>query len=73
MDKLEAYEERLRALPNVVLIDWARLDYPDEFFFDTVHLQHDGAVDFSRRLGRQIRKTLSERNEHPAGTGTPGQ
>jgi hypothetical protein len=67
VDKLKAYEERLSALPNVVLLDWSRLDYPDEFFFDTLHLQHDGAVDFSRKLGDQIHQILRERNGHAAG------
>jgi hypothetical protein len=73
MDKLKVFEEKLKAMPNVVLIDWSQLDYPDEFFFDTVHLQYDGAVDFSRRLGGRIRQELRKRNEPAAGAEAPGK
>jgi hypothetical protein len=73
MDQLKTYEARLEALPNVVLLDWSRLDYPDEFFFDTLHLQHDGAVDFSRRLGNRIRQVLRERNGQAANPAVEGK
>ncbi len=61
-DKFEAFKARLKAIPNVVVIDWGRLDYPDDFFQDTTHLAEKGAVDFSRKLGAQIRETVRQRN-----------
>jgi hypothetical protein len=60
-DKLAAFEEKLAALPNVVLIDWSRLDYPDEYFLDTLHLRREAAAKFSRKLGDKIRQVLQER------------
>jgi lysophospholipase L1-like esterase len=61
-DKLEAFQDRLKALPNAVVIDWSRLKYPDELFEDTVHLRHDGAIDFSRKLADKIGQVLKERH-----------
>ena len=61
--KLTAYEEKLSALPNVVLLDWSRLDYPDDCFLDTLHLRREAAAKFSRKLGDKIRETLRARGE----------
>jgi hypothetical protein len=60
-DDLAAFQNKLAALPNVVLIDWSRLDYPPEDFLDTLHLQHKAAVKFSRQLGDKIRQVLHDR------------
>lgn len=60
-DKLEAFEKKLQALPNVVLIDWGRRNYPEEYFLDTLHLRREGAAIFSRELGEKIREALRER------------
>lgn len=62
-DKLAAFEDKLAALPNVVLLDWSRLDYPDDYFLDTLHLRRDAASKFSRKLGDKIHQTLRERSE----------
>ena len=62
-DKLKAYEKKLAAFPNVVVIDWGRMPYPDEYFLDTVHLRREAAADFSRKLGDRIRQILREREE----------
>ncbi len=67
-DKLKLFHEKLRAIPNVVLIDWSRMEYPDEQFLDTVHLRQGAAKDFSRKLGEKIREVLREREaagSHP--------
>jgi hypothetical protein len=50
---------RLRGLDNVVVLDWSRLHFPDEYFADTVHLNERGAIEFSRRLGAELRPVLS--------------
>ncbi|MDB5711457.1 MAG: hypothetical protein JWL96_3527 [Sphingomonas bacterium] len=39
-----------RALPNVTVVDWTRKRYPDEYFFDTGHLNRRGAGVFSQEL-----------------------
>jgi hypothetical protein len=61
-DKLAAFEKQLSALPNVVVIDWGQLDYPDEYFLDTLHLRREPAAEFSRKLGNKIREVLRERS-----------
>jgi hypothetical protein len=61
-DKLAAYEKQLSALPNVVVIDWSQLDYPDEYFLDTLHLRREPAAEFSRKLGDKIREVMRERS-----------
>ena len=60
-DKLLAFQAQLKSLPNVELIDWGRMDYPDTFFKDTTHLRQEGAIDFSQKLGEKIRGILSYR------------
>ncbi len=69
-DKLKAFENKLEALPNVVLIDWGRREYPEEYFLDTLHLRRNGAAKFSREVGDKIRQVLRERNEQTAATKT---
>ena len=61
-DKLKEFEEKLAALPNVVVIDWGRMHYPDESFADTLHLRREADADFSRKLGDKIRQVLQERH-----------
>jgi hypothetical protein len=68
-DKLDAFEKKLSALPNVVVIDWGQLDYPDEYFLDTLHLRNEPAAEFSRKLGDKIREVMRERS----GEGSPGK
>ncbi len=62
-DEFVAFEEKLAAIPNVVLIDWGRLYDSDMPFCDTLHLQREAAADFSRQLGEKIRQTLRERSQ----------
>jgi hypothetical protein len=65
-DKLDAFEKKLQALPNVALIDWGHKSYPEEYFLDTLHLRRPAAAIFSRELGEKIREVLRERNRHAA-------
>jgi len=69
-EKLKAFEARLAAFPNVVVIDWGRMYYPDSSFVDTLHLRHDAAMDFSQKMQDQIGQVLRERNA-PALPGKP--
>lgn len=61
-EKLDAFKKQLSALPNAVVIDWGRLDYPDEYFLDTLHLRREAAAKFSQQLGKKIREVLRERH-----------
>jgi hypothetical protein len=61
-EKLKQFQERLQKFPNVVLIDLSRQEYPDEFFYDSVHMLQTGSADFSRKVGEEIRQALRERN-----------
>ena len=60
-DKWLAFKTRAAALPNVVLIDWGQLDYPDGPFGDTLHLQWEAAGKFSQTIGERIRQEISQR------------
>jgi hypothetical protein len=61
-DELAAWEKQLAALPNVVVFDCGRSDYPDELFLDTLHLRRAGSAEFSRKIGNKIRQALAERS-----------
>jgi hypothetical protein len=65
-EKLKAVEAKLAAFPNVVVIDWGRMHYPDQSFFDTQHLRREAAADFSQKLRDKINQVLRERNESAA-------
>jgi hypothetical protein len=65
-DKLKAFQDRLRSFPNVELIDWEHLNYPDSYFMDTVHLNLTGAHDFSRRFAQKMREVLAARAQASA-------
>jgi hypothetical protein len=69
-EKFVAFKARLAAQPNVILLDWGQLDYPDEFFGDTLHLQWEAAEKFSRTVGERIRQELRERSERASAGGT---
>jgi len=66
---LEAFQARLARIPNAVVIDMQRLDFPDEFFKDTSHLLPEGAVRFSRALGERIREEIRDRSRAAPGRG----
>jgi hypothetical protein len=59
-EKFHEFEAQLAALPNVVVIDWSRMPYPDESFLDTLHMRREADADFSRKLGDKIRQVLRE-------------
>ncbi len=51
----EQYRRKLRSFTNVVLLDWSRMNLPDDCFSDTVHLNSKGAAEFSRRLADKLK------------------
>jgi hypothetical protein len=55
------FKDRLSTLPNAVVLDFGRENYPDEWYKDTSHLLYAGAVDFSRKLGLAIQTVLEQR------------
>ncbi|MGA2776340.1 MAG: hypothetical protein ABSF94_02210 [Steroidobacteraceae bacterium] len=61
LGRFDAFKAQLSALPNAVVIDDQRLAFRDQWFKDTHHLLHDGAVEFSRKLSAQITEALYSR------------
>lgn len=61
-DKLEEFKAMLAAFPNVVVIDWSRMPYPDEAFVDTLHMRRVETAELSRKLRDKISQILNERN-----------
>jgi hypothetical protein len=47
--------DKLRSFTNVVVLDWGRMELPDECFADTTHLNGEGALRFSQRLADRLR------------------
>jgi hypothetical protein len=50
-----------RALPNVTVIDWTHKRYPDEYYFDTGHLNRRGATVFSSELRPLLKQAFAEK------------
>jgi hypothetical protein len=50
------YVSQLQSFKNVVVLDWSRMELPDECFRDTLHLNQKGAIEFSRRFGDRLQK-----------------
>ncbi|HTV39355.1 MAG TPA: hypothetical protein VMF08_02160 [Candidatus Sulfotelmatobacter sp.] len=73
-DHLKSIEARLEAMPNVELIDWSRLPYPDTAFADTVHLRPAETADLSQKFRIKVSQILQQRNLPPLITPevTPG-
>jgi hypothetical protein len=59
------YLEKLRSFPNVVVLDYGRMECPDDCFRDTVHLNHKGALMFSQRLAGQLQIILAATSSGP--------
>jgi hypothetical protein len=54
-----AFREKMQAflaLPNVKLIDFSHVDYPDSYFVNTGHLNYTGAGAFSAQLRERLRQ-----------------
>lgn len=64
-DKLKSIEVSLEAMPNVELVDWSRLSYPDSAFVDTLHLRRAETEDLSQKLRLKISQILAQRNLPP--------
>lgn len=50
------YLDQLRSFRNVVVLDWSRMELPDDCFRDTLHLNQKGAIEFSRRFADRLQK-----------------
>ena len=42
--------DNLRSFPNVVILDFSKINYPDNYFLNTTHLNLRGALDFNKIL-----------------------
>jgi hypothetical protein len=63
--------DQLRSFTNAVVLNWGRMELPDECFEDTTHLNREGAIRFSRRLADQlkiIRATVNSNNYNISGS-----
>jgi hypothetical protein len=49
-----------RSFANVTVVDWTRKQYPDEYFFDTGHLNRRGATAFSQDLRPVLEKAFAQ-------------
>jgi hypothetical protein len=50
LNKAEEFLGSLKSYKNVVVLDFSRLPYPDNYFFDTSHLNLTGAIKFNHLL-----------------------
>lgn len=55
---VQSFFKRLSKEVNVKVIDCSRMNYPDSYFFDTVHLNFQGAKAFSGAVRDSLQKTL---------------
>lgn len=55
MEGATAYLAKLDALPNVTVLDYGRMDLPDDHFQNTTHVNYAGAEVFSKELGRKLK------------------
>lgn len=56
------YLDKLRSFTNAVVLDWGRMDLPDDCFSDTIHLNEKGAREFSRRFAEKLRTIRAAAN-----------
>jgi hypothetical protein len=54
--ELEVFFNDLRQLPNLNILDYGEVDYPDSLFLNTTHVNYYGAVKFSKALSEKIAK-----------------
>ena len=52
----QSYLAELNALPNVSVLDMGRVNYDDDHFMNTTHLNYRGAEAFSTALGEKLRE-----------------
>jgi hypothetical protein len=58
MEGATAYLAKLDALPNVTVLDYGRMLFPDSAYQNTTHVNYTGAVEFSDALGRKLKEVL---------------
>ena len=50
---------KLSKFPNVKVIDFSHVDYPDNLFMNTIHLNYYGAKRFTKELkAEMVRKNI---------------
>lgn len=62
MEGATAYLAKLDALPNVTVLDYGRMDLPDDHFQNTTHVNYAGAEVFSNELGKKLKEMLPGAN-----------
>lgn len=57
-----AYLAKLDSLPNVTVLDYGRMPFPDSAYQNTTHVNYAGAEVFSRELGRKLKEVFPAGN-----------
>jgi hypothetical protein len=52
----------LDALPNVTVLDYGRMEFPNSSYQNTSHLNYTGALAFSEELGRKLKEVVPAGN-----------
>ena len=58
MEGAQAYLAKLDALPNVTVLDYGRMAFPDSAYQNTTHVNYSGAVAFSKALGSKLKEVV---------------
>lgn len=59
MEGAQAYLAKLDAFPNVTVLDFGKMEFPNSAYQNTSHLNYDGAVKFSTALGQRLKESMS--------------
>ncbi len=55
IDEINKFTKRYSELSNFHFLDFGKVDFPDSLFFNTTHLNYDGAVLFSEMLADSLK------------------
>jgi len=59
LDVVHRFLEDLNKIENIQVLDYSEVDYSDDFFMNTTHLNYSGAVKFSEELALEL-KSITE-------------
>lgn len=62
MEGAQAYLHKLDGLPNVTVLDFGQMEFPNTSYQNTSHLNYTGAVEFSKELGRKLKEVVPAGN-----------
>ena len=59
MNQVHHLHNEIKAFPNVSLLNYSSLPFPDDFFYNTSHLNKKGAIYFNSLLRKDINQILA--------------